>query len=170
VRKRLYLFDAPAQRFFIIVKKSELPFDGHLLVMVAQMTVRPRRHPVAGVAGKEIEPFPIPMIIEELGFLIVELLDFKLKFGSYPRRFDAHSLCPGSMRLSFPSADFNSGSRPDRRPRQGSGRVLVQGLLAVREGDGFPSGGRALKAATETAVVVVQASLRSFISARHRRK
>src|SRR5713101_2196306 len=64
MRGRLHLFNAPAQRFFIIVEKSELSFDGHLLVMVTQVTVRPRRHPVAGVAGEEIEPFLIPMIIE----------------------------------------------------------------------------------------------------------
>jgi len=32
--------------------------------------------------------------IEQLGFVIVELLDFKLKFGGYFRRLNAHSLCP----------------------------------------------------------------------------
>src|ERR1700737_964831 len=51
-------------RDFLVSSKSELSFDGHLLVMVAQDTVRSRRHPVAGFAGEEIEPLSIPMIIE----------------------------------------------------------------------------------------------------------
>jgi hypothetical protein len=59
--------------------------------MFAQQTVGARGHPIAGVVGEEIEPFAIAMIVEQLGFVVVELLDFKLKFGGSFRRLNAHS-------------------------------------------------------------------------------
>ncbi len=90
MRSRLHLFDARAQSFFIIFEERELPVRSGLLVIFAQQTVSACGHPIAGVAGEEVEPFAIAMIVEQLGFMVVELLDFELKLGSLFRHLNAH--------------------------------------------------------------------------------
>ena len=93
MREPLSLPDAPAQSFLIIVEKRELSVRSRLLVMFARQAIGARGHPIAGVVGEQIDAFTVEMIVEQLGFVVVELLDFKLKFGSYFRRPNAHSLC-----------------------------------------------------------------------------